>query len=133
MYPFYKIKVFHYGFDFAAPIGTEIYATGDGVVKTVQYNLHGYGKMIEIDHGFGFVTLYAHLSDFKVYQGQKVKRGQVIGYIGNTGLSTGPHLHYEVMKNGEKVNPANYFFNDLSPAEYERILNISDNIGQALD
>lgn len=133
IHPWYKIKIFHYGFDFAAPIGTEIYATGDGVVESVENNFHGYGKKIVIDHGFGIKTLYAHMSEFKVSAGQKVKRGAVIGLVGNTGLSTGPHLHYEVVKNGEKVNPVNYFFNDLSPQQFEQIINISNNTGQALD
>ncbi len=133
IHPFYKIRVFHPGFDFAAPIGTEIYATGDGTVIKVENNFHGYGKMIMIDHGFGIQTLYAHLSEFKVFPGQKVKRGQVIGLVGNTGLSTGPHLHYEVIRNGEKVNPVNYFFNDLTPDQFEQIINLSSNIGQALD
>jgi murein DD-endopeptidase MepM/ murein hydrolase activator NlpD len=132
-HPFYKIKVFHPGFDFAAPVGTEVYATGDGTVEKVENNFHGYGNMIMIDHGYGYKTLYAHLSAFKVVPGQTIKRGQVIGFVGNTGLSTGPHLHYEVWKNGEKVNPVNYFFNDLSPEQFEQINKISSNIGQTLD
>jgi murein DD-endopeptidase MepM/ murein hydrolase activator NlpD len=133
IHPWYKIKIFHYGFDFAAPIGTEIYATGDGVVEVTENSFRGYGKKIEINHGFGIKTLYGHMSEFKVRPGQKVKRGTVIGLVGNTGLSTGPHLHYEVIKNNEKVNPVNYFFNDLSPEQYDQIISISDNVGQTLD
>jgi murein DD-endopeptidase MepM/ murein hydrolase activator NlpD len=133
IHPWYKIRIFHYGFDFAAPIGTEVYATGDGVVELTEYSLRGYGKKIVIDHGFGIKTLFAHLSEFKVREGQKVKRGMVIGLVGSTGLSTGPHLHYEVIKNNEKVNPVNYFFNDLTPEQYDQIITISDNVGQALD
>ncbi len=133
IHPFYKIKVFHPGFDFAVPIGTEVYATGDGVIEKVENNFHGYGKMIIINHGYGYKTLYAHLHEFKVVPGQTVKRGQVIGLTGNTGLSTGPHLHYEIWKNEEKVNPVYYFFNDLSPEQFEQIIEISSNVGQALD
>lgn len=133
IHPWYKIKIFHYGFDFAAPIGTEIYATGDGTIESTENSLHGYGKKIIIDHGFNIKTLYAHMSEFKVRPGQKIKRGTVIGLVGNTGLSTGPHLHYEVIKNNEKVNPVNYFYNDLTPEKYEEIINKSNNIGQALD
>jgi murein DD-endopeptidase MepM/ murein hydrolase activator NlpD len=133
IHPWYKIKIFHYGFDFAAPIGTEVYATGDGIVESAGNSLHGYGINIIISHGFGYKTLYAHLSAFKIVSGQKVKRGDIIGLVGSTGLSTGPHLHYEVIKNDQKVNPANYFFNDLTPEQYEQIITISNNNGQALD
>jgi murein DD-endopeptidase MepM/ murein hydrolase activator NlpD len=133
IHPWYKIKIFHSGLDFAAPIGTEVYATGDGVVEKTENSFHGYGICVMIDHGFGYKTLYAHLSAFKVSVGQKIKRGDVIGLVGNTGLSTGPHLHYEVIKSKEKVNPVNYFFNDLTPEQYDQIINISNNSGQALD
>jgi murein DD-endopeptidase MepM/ murein hydrolase activator NlpD len=133
IHPIYKIKELHPGFDFAAPIGTEIYSTGDGVVEKAETSFRGYGFHIVIDHGFGYKTLYAHLSAFRVARGQKIKRGQVIGLIGSTGLSTGPHLHYEVMKNNEKVNPVGYFFNDLTADQFEQITTLSNNIGQALD
>jgi len=133
IHPWYKIKIFHAGFDFAAPTGTDVFVTGDGVVERVESSFRGYGNNIIVDHGFGLKTLYAHLSAFKVTNGQKVKRGQVIGLIGSTGLSTGPHLHYEVIKNNEKVNPVGYFFNDLSPEQYDQIVTISNNTGQALD
>lgn len=133
IHPYFKIKIFHSGIDFAAPIGTEIYATGDGVVEKIENSFHGYGMSIVIDHGFGYKTLYAHLSAFKVRLGQKIKRGDIIGAVGNTGLSTGPHIHYEVIKNSDKVNPVNYFFNDLTPEQYDQIVTISSNSGQALD
>jgi hypothetical protein len=133
IHPWYKIRVFHEGLDFAAPIGTEVYATGDGVVEKTETSFHGYGNSIVIDHGFGYKTRYAHLSAFKIAIGQKVKRGDIIGLVGNTGLSTGPHLHYEVIKNSEKVNPVNYFFNDLTPEQYDQVISISNNNGQSLD
>lgn len=131
--PIYKMPKFHAGMDFAAPIGTEVYATGDGVVARSDAAASGYGNHIRIDHGYGYVTLYGHLSRSKVRPGQKVKRGEVIGYVGNTGKSTGPHLHYEVLKNGENVNPINFYFNDLSPDEYEAMLKISQNSNQSFD
>jgi len=133
IHPIYKIKQFHYGMDFTASIGTKVYATGDGVIKDVQSIGGGYGKWIMIDHGFDYQTLYAHLSGFNVKVGDQVKRGQVIGYIGNSGTSTGPHVHYEVHKNGEPVNPQYYYFKDLNAAEYEKMVNISSNIGQTFD
>jgi murein DD-endopeptidase MepM/ murein hydrolase activator NlpD len=133
MHPLYKILQFHSGQDFAAPIGTEIYATADGTVEKVENANWGYGKNIIIDHGYGFKTLYGHMSEFKVTLGQKIKRGQLIGLVGNTGMSTGPHVHYEVIKNGEKVNPINYFFNDLSPNQFDQIITKSNNPVQTLD
>ncbi len=132
-HPIYKIKQFHYGMDFTAPIGTKIYATGDGVVKDVQSIGGGYGSWIMIDHGFDYQTLYAHLSGFNVKVGEQVKRGHVIGYVGNSGTSTGPHVHYEVHKNGQPVNPQYYYFKDLNAMEYEKMVNISSNIGQTFD
>ena len=131
--PIYKIREFHSGFDFAAPIGTSVYSTGDGVVESTESSFRGYGNCIIINHGFGYKTRYAHLSAFKVNPGQKIKRGDIIGLVGNSGLSTGPHLHYEVEKNKEKVNPAHFFFNDLTPEQYDQIITISSNNGQALD
>lgn len=133
IHPLYKIPQFHSGQDFAAPIGTEIFATANGTVERIETSNWGYGKCIVIDHGFGYKTLYAHMSAFNATIGQKVKRGTLIGYVGNTGLSTGPHLHYEVIKNGQKVNPVNYFFNDLSPAQFDEIIKLSNNPVQALD
>ena len=133
IHPIYKIRKFHYGMDFTAPTGTEIYATGDGVVEVVEVSLRGYGKRIIINHGFGHKSLYAHLNGFNVQKGQKVKRGEVIGYVGSTGTSTAPHLHYEVFKNNKKVNPVHYYFNDLTPAEFDKMIFISSNSGQSFD
>jgi murein DD-endopeptidase MepM/ murein hydrolase activator NlpD len=133
IHPIHKIPKFHAGMDFTAKQGTPIYATGDGRVTFADYATNGYGRHVVIDHGFGYGTLYAHLSELKVRNGQKVKRGDVIGLVGNTGLSAGPHLHYEVHKNGQPVDPANYYFNDLTPEEYARMLELSRNAGQSLD
>ncbi|GET33294.1 peptidase [Prolixibacter bellariivorans] len=133
IHPIYKIRKFHYGMDFSAPTGTEVFATGSGVVKWIRRSKIGFGNHILIDHGYGFETLYAHLSAFNVKPGQKVKRGDVIGFVGSTGTSTAPHLHYEVHKNGKKVNPQNYYFLDLSPQEYEKMIEISSNMGQSFD
>jgi len=133
IHPIYKVRHFHTGIDFAAPRGTDIYATGDGVVKEVTMKAGGYGYHVIIDHGYDYETLYAHMSRFKVRVGEKVKRGDVIGYVGSTGTSTAPHLHYEVIKNGEKINPMNFFFNDLSPEEYEKVLELSTQSNQSFD
>lgn len=133
IHPIYKIRKFHYGMDFTAPTGTEVYATGDGVVTVVENSLRGYGKRIVVDHGFGYKSLYAHLNDFNVRKGQKVKRGEVIGFVGSTGTSTAPHLHYEVFKNNKKVNPVHYYFNDLTPEEFDKMIFISSNSGQSFD
>jgi murein DD-endopeptidase MepM/ murein hydrolase activator NlpD len=119
--------------DFTAPNGTEIYATGDGKVIEIESSKRGYGNKIVIDHGFGYKTLYAHMTQFNAKVGQQVKRGDVIGYVGNTGLSTAPHLHYEVMLNNKKVNPVNYYFNDLTAREYEQMIEISLSSGQSFD
>lgn len=120
--PVYKVTKYHSGMDFAASPGTDVYATGDGVVEKVESNYWGYGNIITLDHGYGYKTQYAHLKKFAVKKGQKVKRGQLIGYVGSTGKATGPHLHYEVLKNNDQVDPLHYFFNDLSPEQYEKIL-----------
>ncbi len=134
IHPIYKIKKFHTGMDFAAPSGTEIYATGDGVVTQVQTSYSGYGKHIKIDHGFGYQTIYGHMSSFNVKVGQHVKRGDVIGYVGSTGTSTAPHLHYEVVHKGKKVNPQFYYFQeDLSTDEFERMIEISNNSNKTFD
>ena len=131
MHPIYKIVKMHKGMDFTAPIGTEIYATGDGVVERLGW-VGGYGKTIMINHGFGYKTRYAHCSKYKCRKGQKVKRGDLIGFVGNTGQSTGPHLHYEVFKNKKQINPVNFFFNDLSPEEYDKVIEISSRPTQSL-
>lgn len=132
VHPIYKVKKMHTGIDFAASIGTPIYATADGKVVEVSVRFSGYGKMVEIDHGFGYRTRYAHMHGFAVREGQNVKRGDLIGYVGNTGLSTAPHLHYEVMLNGSHINPVHYFFNDLSAAEYEKIIELASVENQSL-
>lgn len=132
IHPILKVRKMHKGVDFAAPKGTPIYATGDGVVVAVKTVFGGYGKHIEIDHGFGFVTRYAHMNEFKVRKGQKIKRGDLIGTVGNTGSSTAPHVHYEIMKDGRFVNPVNYFFKDLTPEEFDKILELSGRENQSL-
>lgn len=126
IHPILGVKKFHYGIDFTAKRGTPIFATGDGVVSRVRTSLGGYGKEVEINHGFGFVTKYAHLQKFNVKLKDKVKRGDIIGEVGSTGSSTAPHLHYEIIKNGEKVNPVYYFFKDLNDEQYEEILRLSN-------
>lgn len=131
--PIYRTRKMHKGLDFSAPKGTEVYATGDGVVKKVKRMRWGYGTHIIVDHGYGYTTLYAHLSGTKVRRGDKVKRGQLIGLVGSTGKSTAPHLHYEVAKNGRQVNPIGYFYNDLSAEQYEEILKLSSNPNQSFD
>jgi len=131
--PFYKVAKFHEGVDFSAPPGTDIYATGDGVVIYSERSKGGYGNQIIIDHGFGYKTMYAHLQAFKVRAGEHVKRGRVIGTIGSTGKSTSPHLHYEVWKSNKPVNPINYFFNDVTPQQYEEMLILSQRPSQTMD
>ena len=120
--PIYKVTKYHSGMDFAASKGTDVYASGDGVVVELERNYWGYGNVVTIDHGYGYQTRYAHLSKFAVKKGQKVKRGQLVGYVGSTGKATGPHLHYEVLKNEKQVDPIHFFFHDLSPEQYEMIL-----------
>jgi murein DD-endopeptidase MepM/ murein hydrolase activator NlpD len=131
--PYYKIMKFHEGVDFSAPIGTDIYATGDGVVITAERSKTGYGNQIVIDHGFGYKTMYAHLQSFKVRLGERVTRGQIIGTVGSTGKSTSPHLHYEVWKSNKPINPINYFFNDITPEQYEEMLILSQRPSQTMD
>ena len=131
--PIYKISKFHSGIDFSAAKGTEAYATGDGVVCDVERNEWGYGNMVTIDHGFGYKTRYAHLQKAAVRKGQKVKRGQKIGYIGDSGKTTGVHLHYEVLKNDAPVDPINFFYNDLTPDQYNQILEQSTLPTQTMD
>jgi murein DD-endopeptidase MepM/ murein hydrolase activator NlpD len=132
IHPVYKVKKRHSGIDFAAEIGTPIYATADGKVTKVDVKFSGYGKLVEIDHGFGYASRYAHMHEFNVRTGQNIKRGDLIGYVGNTGLSTAPHLHYEVLINGHQVDPVHYFFNDLSASEYEKILELASTENQSL-
>lgn len=132
IHPIYKVKKMHTGIDFAATIGTPVYATADGTVAKVSVRFSGYGKMVEIDHGFGYRTRYAHMHEFTVKEGQQVRRGDLIGYVGSTGLSTAPHLHYEVFINGQQVDPVHYFFNDLTAAEYEKILELASVENQSL-
>ncbi len=133
MDPIYKTMVHHDGIDFAAPIGTDIFATGDGVIETADYSNGGYGNEIIVNHGFGYKTRYAHLSKMLVNEGQKVKRGEIIGEIGNTGKSVGSHLHYEVLKNGSQIDPINFYFLDLKPDQYDKMIELSRQGGQALD
>jgi murein DD-endopeptidase MepM/ murein hydrolase activator NlpD len=131
--PIYRTRKMHKGLDFSAPTGTKIYATGDGVIKKVKRARWGYGTHVVIDHGYGYTTLYGHMSRAIVRQGQRVKRGQQIGLVGSTGKSTGPHLHYEVAKNGVQVNPIGYFYNDLTTEQYEEIIKLSSNPNQSFD
>jgi len=134
IHPIYKIRKFHYGMDFTAPTGTEVYATADGTIERTQRSRRGYGNLIIINHGYGYKTLYAHLNDFNnVRVGKKVARGDVIAYVGSTGLSTAPHLHYEVHLNGKKVNPVNYYFEDLTAEEFDRMIELSMRPGQSFD
>lgn len=133
IHPIYKTTKFHDGIDFTASRGTSVFATGDGKVVKTEYSRRGYGNQITIDHGYGYKTMYAHLKDFSVKEGEEVKRGQKIGSIGNSGLSTGPHLHYEVRKSGKKINPINFFHNDLEPKEYEKVVQLANRANQSLD
>lgn len=131
--PIYKTPKLHAGLDFSAPIGTEIYATGNGVVEIAGSESDGYGLKVVIKHGYDYQTLYAHCSKILVRRGQKVKRGQKIALIGSTGKSTGPHLHYEVIKKGIKIDPVNFFFNDLTPNEYNQVVKMAEQNNQAFD
>jgi murein DD-endopeptidase MepM/ murein hydrolase activator NlpD len=134
MDPFYKVRKFHEGMDFSAPVGTEIYATGNGTVTLAARDIQGgYGNMVRIDHGYSYQTVYAHLSRIFVKPGQKVQRGQIIGYVGNTGKSTSPHLHYEVRKNGVPLNPIYFFFNDITPEQFQMMLELSARPSQTMD
>jgi len=133
IHPIYKTKKFHAGMDFAAKTGTSIFATGDGTIAKVKRSTRGYGNHVVIDHGFGYKTLYAHMSRYSVKKGQKIKRGDIIGYVGSTGTSVAPHLHYEVHKDGKKINPINFYYNDLSPEQYEKMLEISTQSNQSFD
>jgi murein DD-endopeptidase MepM/ murein hydrolase activator NlpD len=131
--PLYKDSRLHAGLDFSAPTGTPIYATADGEVQIAGFNTDGYGNKVVINHGYGFQTLYAHMVRVIANVGQSVKRGEVIGYVGSTGKSTGSHLHYEVIKRGTKVDPVYYFYNDLTPAQFDRLLKEAAANKQSLD
>jgi len=131
--PFTKKRRKHRGMDFSANRGTPIYDTGDGVIKRADNRSTGYGRHIRIDHGFGYVSLYAHLNKYNVKRGQKVKRGDIIGFVGNTGRSVASHLHYEILKDGVKINPLNFYLDDLSPAEFDAIVNQASQENQSLD
>ena len=131
--PVYKVTKLHAGLDFAAPIGTPIYATADGTVTRADFNEGGYGNHVIINHGYGYETLYGHMVRFKTRVGRKVKRGEVIGYVGSTGKSTGPHCHYEVHKNGTPVDPVYFFYNDLTPEQYDRLLKLAAAGNQSFD
>jgi murein DD-endopeptidase MepM/ murein hydrolase activator NlpD len=132
-HPIYKTPEFHPGMDFAAPEGTEIRSTGDGTVERADDQAQGYGNHVVIDHGYGYETLYGHMLKFVVRPGQKVKRGQLIGFVGSTGLSTAPHVHYEVHKNGQIVNPINFYYNDLTPEQYSKLIELSEQASQSFD
>jgi murein DD-endopeptidase MepM/ murein hydrolase activator NlpD len=131
--PVYKVSKFHAGLDFAAPQGTPIYATADGRVKEANSEAGGYGNHVVINHGYGYETLYGHMVRIKAHSGQSIKRGEVIGWVGSTGKSTGPHCHYEVHKNGTPVDPIYYFYNDLSPEQFDRILKLAAASNQSFD
>ena len=131
--PFTKKRRRHKGMDFSANRGTPIYATGDGIVRRADNRSSGYGEHIRIDHGFGYVSLYAHLNKYNVRRGQKVKRGEIIGFVGSTGRSVAPHLHYEILKDGKKINPLNFYYGDLSSAEFDAIVNQASQENQSLD
>lgn len=131
--PFTKAPKMHYGMDFSAPIGTPVYATGDGEVVRADNRSSGFGNHIRVDHGSGYITLYAHLSDYNVTVGQEVKRGDVIGYVGNTGRSRGPHLHYEVHHDRDRLNPMNFYYGELSPKEFEAMIKMSNQANQSFD
>jgi len=133
IHPIYKIEKFHSGMDFTAPVGTPVMATGDGMVEIAESSKRGNGNRIVIDHGYGYKTTYSYLDEIKVRKGMKVSRGEVIGTVGNTGLSVAPHLHYEVLLNGKTVNPVNYYFLELSPDQYNRMIVISKKSGQSFD
>lgn len=131
--PFTKVKKFHNGMDFSAPRGTPVYATGDGKVARADNRATGYGNHIRVDHGYGYTSLYAHLYKFNVRVGQRVKRGDVIGFVGSTGRSQGPHLHYEIFKDDAHINPINFYYGHLSPEEFDQVLIKAQEENQSLD
>lgn len=131
--PFTKVRKFHHGMDFTAPRGTPVFATGDGVVTRADQGSRGYGKHIRIDHGFGYESLYAHLYKYNVRKNQKVKRGDIIGFVGSTGRSQAPHLHYEIFKDGTRINPINFYYGSLSADEFNTLLEKAEAENQSLD
>lgn len=131
--PFTKARKMHWGMDFTSPRGTPIYAAGDGEISRADNNASGYGKHIRIEHGYGYMSLYGHLSQYNVKPGQHVKRGDLIGFVGSTGRSQAPHLHYEVWKDGNKINPINFYYGSLSAGEFENMLKIANQENQSLD
>ena len=131
--PFTKARKMHKGMDFSAPRGTPVFATGDGVVKRADSRSSGYGKHIRIEHGFGYSTLFGHLHKYNVKKGQKVKRGDIIGFVGSTGRSEAPHLHYEVLKDKKQINPINFYYGNLSAEEFATLLEKSKEVNQSLD
>ena len=133
IHPIYKTEKLHTGMDFTAPVGTPIHATGNGVVEKVEFDSRGLGNNIFINHGYGYESVYGHMSKIVARPGQKILRGDLIGYVGRTGTATGPHLHYEVRKNGDPVNPVNYYYNDLTPEEYSKMVEISSQATQSFD
>lgn len=131
--PVYKTVKFHAGLDFTAPQGTPIYATANGVVRTAGNLGNGFGNHVVINHGYGYETLYGHMFRIKVRSGERIKRGEIIGWVGNTGKSTGPHCHYEVHKNGRTLDPIYFFYNDLSPEQFDRLLKLAASGNQSFD
>ncbi|HEY4148906.1 MAG TPA: M23 family metallopeptidase [Chitinophagaceae bacterium] len=131
--PVYKTVKMHAGLDFAAPQGTPIYATANGTVSVAGNTANGYGNHVVINHGYGYETLYGHMVRVKVHAGQKVKRGEIIGWVGSTGKSTGPHCHYEVHKNGQHIDPVYFFYNDLTPEQFDRLLKLAGSSNQSFD
>ena len=131
--PFTKVRKMHYGMDFTSPRGTPIYASGSGKITRADNNSSGYGKHIRIDHGYGYLSLYAHLSKYNVKKGQRVKRGDLIGFVGSTGRSEAPHLHYEVWKDNDRINPINFYYGSLSAKEFENMLKYASQENQSLD
>ncbi len=131
--PFTKARKFHYGMDFTAPRGTPVYASGDGVISRADNTASGFGRHIRIDHGYGYESIYAHLYKYNVRKGQKVKRGDLIGFVGSTGRSQAPHLHYEIHKDGERINPINFYYGNLSPEEFAEMLRTAQQENQSLD
>jgi len=131
--PFTKTRKKHWGMDFTAPRGTPVYATGDGIVVQADNRASGYGRHIRINHGYNYISLYAHLYKYNVRKGQKVKRGDLIGFVGSSGRSEAPHLHYEIFKDNARINPINFYYGNLSPDEYAELLKAAQQENQSLD